>query len=112
HPLASGSGTLLTFAVLWIGRDAVGVCAIPLAICIGELLAIAILFALARRRLGFRLKPSLRRVEPLRRIFSLTRYELLGSLITRVNPLIDQLMASLAGVVGGGTLLRYAGDVA
>jgi putative peptidoglycan lipid II flippase len=40
------------------------------------------------------------------------RLELTGSLITRVNPVIDQLMSGLAGVVGGGTLVRYATDVA
>ncbi len=40
------------------------------------------------------------------------RLEVAGSVVTRINPVIDQLMAGLAGVVGGGTLLRYAGDVA
>ena len=40
------------------------------------------------------------------------RLEITGSMITRINPVIDQLMAGLAGVVGGGTLLRYASDVA
>ena len=112
HPLASGLGMLLTLALIRAGRDVAGVLVIPLALCAGELLAVALLLALARRRLGFRLRPRLRRVEPLRRISALARYELLGSVITRVNPLIDQLMAGLAGVVGGGTLLRYAGDVA
>ncbi|HEX3343258.1 MAG TPA: lipid II flippase MurJ, partial [Polyangiaceae bacterium] len=32
--------------------------------------------------------------------------------VTRVNPVVDQLMATLAGVVGGGTLLKLSGDVA
>jgi putative peptidoglycan lipid II flippase len=35
-----------------------------------------------------------------------------GSAVTRVNPVVDQLMATLAGVVGGGTLLKLSGDVA
>jgi putative peptidoglycan lipid II flippase len=67
---------------------------------------------LTRRALGTGLAPTLARSEPVRRIFSLVRLEVAGSLITRVNPVVDQLMAGLAGVVGGGTLLRYAGDVA
>jgi putative peptidoglycan lipid II flippase len=42
----------------------------------------------------------------------LVRLEVFGSLITRINPVVDQLMAGIAGVIGGGTLLRYATDVA
>ncbi len=112
HPLASGVGMALTWAVLYAGRRAMGVRSIPLAMLMGELLAIALLLAIARRRLGLRIVPSLERSEPVRRIFGLTRLEVAGSLITRINPLIDQLMAGLAGVIGGGTLVKYAGDVA
>jgi putative peptidoglycan lipid II flippase len=42
----------------------------------------------------------------------LVRLEVTGSLITRINPVIDQWMSGMAGVAGGGTLLRYASDVA
>jgi putative peptidoglycan lipid II flippase len=35
-----------------------------------------------------------------------------GGAVTRVNPVVDQLMAGLSGVVGAGTMLRYSGDVA
>ena len=112
HPVASGSGMVVTWAVLLAGRGTLGVRSIPVALAMGELLAILLLIAFVRRRLGLQIAPNLRRSEPIRRIFSLTRSELTGSLITRVNPLIDQLMAGLAGVVGGGTLVRYAADVA
>ncbi len=78
----------------------------------GELVAIAILSTLVSRGLRLRVVPNLQRPEPVRRIFSLVGSETAGSLITRINPLIDQLMASFAGVVGGGTLVRYANDVA
>ena len=35
-----------------------------------------------------------------------------GGAVTRINPVVDQLMAGITAVVGGGTILRYAGDVA
>ncbi len=111
HPVGSGLGTALAFVVLYAGRS-VGVRIVPLGLLAGELLAIAILASLARRRLGARVAPSLARPEEVRRIFSLVRLEVTGSVITRINPVIDQLMAGLAAVVGGGTLLRYANDVA
>lgn len=111
-PLGSGAGMGLTWVILFAGRGLLGVRVVPLALLAGELLAIVILGALTSRGLGFRPKPNLQRSEPIRRIFGLVRLELTGSLITRVNPVIDQLMAGLAGVVGGGTLVRYATDVA
>jgi putative peptidoglycan lipid II flippase len=112
HPIASGLGMGLTWVVLVVGRGTLGVRSVPLGMLAGEVLAIAILASITRRRLGAPLVPTLARTEPVRRIFRLTRLEVAGSLITRVNPLIDQLMAGLTGVVGGGTLVRYAGDVA
>jgi putative peptidoglycan lipid II flippase len=111
HPIGSGLGTALTFAILYAGRS-MGVRVVPVGLLAGELLAIAVLWGLTRRRLRLTIAPTLARPEEVRRIFSLVRLEVAGSLITRINPVIDQLMAGLAGVVGGGTLLRYAGDVA
>jgi putative peptidoglycan lipid II flippase len=111
HPIGSGLGTALTFAVLYAGRS-LGVRAVPLGLLAGELLAVAALWMLMKRRLHLSVAPNLARPEELRRIFSLVGLEVAGSVITRINPVIDQLMAGLAGVVGGGTLLRYAGDVA
>ncbi|HXX66765.1 MAG TPA: lipid II flippase MurJ [Polyangiaceae bacterium] len=112
HPIGSGLGMGLTWIVLFMGRRALGVRVVPVAMLTGEVLAIVVLRALTVRVLGLRLSPTLERSEPMRRILTLVRLELTGSLITRVNPLIDQLMAGLAGVIGGGTLLRYASDVA
>ncbi len=112
HPVASGLGMCLTWTVLALGRQTLGVRSIPLAMSSGEVLAIVILWALSRVRLELRIKPTLARTEPVRRIFALTRLEVTGSLITRINPVIDQLMAGMTGVVGGGTLIRYAADVA
>jgi putative peptidoglycan lipid II flippase len=111
HPIGSGLGMGVTWAVLYTWRSA-GVRIVPFGLVAGEIVAVVVLSSLTRLVLGARLAPSLARPEPVRRIFSLVRLEVAGSLITRINPVIDQLMAGLAGVVGGGTLLRYAGDVA
>jgi putative peptidoglycan lipid II flippase len=111
HPIGSGLGMGVTFAVLYAWRG-LGVRVVPVGLLAGEMVAVSVLTILTWRALGKHLAPSLARPEPVRRIFSLVRLEVAGSLITRINPVIDQLMAGLAGVVGGGTLLRYAGDVA
>jgi putative peptidoglycan lipid II flippase len=111
HPVGSGLGMAVTWGVLYTWRD-LGVRIVPFGLVAGEIVAVVVLSTLTRRVLGTRLAPNLDRPEPVRRIFSLVRLEVAGSLITRINPVIDQLMAGLAGVLGGGTLLRYAGDVA
>lgn len=112
HPIGSGIGAVATWTILVFGRHALGVVSIPLALLAGEIVAIVVLSSLARRLLGHRIVPSLERSEPIRRIVALVRLEVVGTLITRINPVIDQLMAGLAAVVGGGTLVRYASDVA
>lgn len=113
HPVAGGMATCVTIPLLYFGRHGFGVCIVPIALAAGEIVAIAVLrFGFCARGLGLRIRPTLERPEPVRRIFSLVRLEAAGQVITRVNPVIDQLMSRMAGVVGGGTLLRYATDVA
>ncbi|MGA2448526.1 MAG: lipid II flippase MurJ [Polyangiaceae bacterium] len=112
HPVASGTGMALTLAAIRWGRVALGIRAIPFGMATGEFVAIGLLSLIAARDLGMRIVPTLERPEPVRRILRLVRLEVTGSLITRINPIIDQLMSGLAGVVGGGTLVRYASDVA
>jgi putative peptidoglycan lipid II flippase len=111
HPIGSGLGMVVTWGMLACAHRTLGVRAIPVAMFAGELVAIGILHALTR---GLRLEiiPSLKRSEPVGRILSLVRLEATGTVITRINPMVDQVMAGLAGVVGGGTLVRYASDVA
>jgi putative peptidoglycan lipid II flippase len=46
------------------------------------------------------------------RFARLVSAEVGGGAVTRVNPVVDQFMAGLSVVVGGGTLLRYSNDVA
>jgi putative peptidoglycan lipid II flippase len=55
---------------------------------------------------------SFERSAPVREFARLTLASVGGGAVVRVNPVIDQLMAGFAGVVGGGTLLRYSSDVA
>ena len=111
QPIGSGLGMAVTWGMLACTHRGLGVRAIPVALFGGELVAIAILHTLTRR-LQIAIVPSLKRSEPVRRILSLVRLEATGTVITRINPMVDQLMAGLAAVVGGGTLVRYAGDVA
>lgn len=112
HPVASGTGTGVSLVLLFAAKSAIGVRAVPVAMLAGEVVAIAILWTLARSAERLRLRVSLDRPEPVRRMFSLLRFEAAGQIVTRINPFIDQLTAGLAAVVGGGTILRYAGDVA
>jgi putative peptidoglycan lipid II flippase len=111
HPIASGLGMLVTWGLLAWGQRAFGVRAIPAAMLAGEIVAIGVLRRLTRG-LQLEVVPNLKRSAPVRKILSLVRLETTGTIITRINPMVDQLMAGLAGVVGGGTLIRYASDVA
>jgi putative peptidoglycan lipid II flippase len=112
HPIASGLGMGLTIGLVGVGRGALGVRVIPLAVLLGEGFAVLVLSTIAKRAMGAWVRPHLARPPPVLRIWRLVRMEVTGSLITRINPVIDQLTAGLAAVLGGGTLLRYATDVA
>ena len=111
-PVCSGVGMALTLSVLYASRHAFGVVAIPCALVAGDAITITLLAWVTARALGVRPRPRLRLLEPVRRILRLVRLEVAGSLVTRINPVVDQLVAGLAAVVGGGTILRYATDVA
>ncbi len=111
YPVAGGFGFLLAIGVIAVERRALGIASVPLGLLAGELLAIAILTPLARQSADVRLRLSLGRPEPVRRFFRLAVADVSGATITRLNPVIDQLVATTTGVVGGGTILRYATDV-
>jgi putative peptidoglycan lipid II flippase len=91
-------------------RARAGVASIPIGQLLGELIAIASAWVLGRRFVP--MSPSLEVPEPMKRFVRLIASEVSGGAVTRINPVVDQLMAGMANVEGGGTLLRYSGDVA
>jgi putative peptidoglycan lipid II flippase len=109
-PVASAAGTLLTLAVVFLGRGA-GVGIVPAATLAGELLAATVLAWVVHGLLRIPLRPSLARPEPVRRFARLAAPEVGGGALTRINPAVDQMVCGLAGVVGGGTMLRFSGDL-
>lgn len=112
HPVASGVGIAAALTVVAVGRGALGIRVLPLAWLLQEILAAVIAGTIASMDLEARLAPTLARSETLERFFRLALSEVVGGAITRLNPVVDQAIAGLSSVVGGGTLLRYAFDVA
>ncbi len=112
QPVASALGMVANIGFIAFARGSQGVLAIPIGAVLGEVCALAVLVFVAVGLLKMRFVPTLERPEPVRRFSKLVASEVGGSAVTRVNPVVDQLMAGLAGVVGGGTMLRYTGDVA
>jgi len=110
-PVAGAVGAVVTLGVIGLGRGVLSMTAVPCGSLAGEIAAAWVLAASARAA-GIAIRPTLARPEPVRRIARLVASEVGGSAVTRVNPVVDQLMATLAGVVGGGTLLKLSGDVA
>ncbi len=109
QPILSAVGVLITLGTIYGMRQSAGVAAVPVGQLGGELTTIALTWLFARKALDIKL--SLTVTEPLRRFVRLIAAEVSGGAVTRVNPVVDQLMAGMANVQGGGTLLRYSGDV-
>jgi putative peptidoglycan lipid II flippase len=110
-PIASALGAVVCIAVIAWGHGALSVISVPCGSLAGEVIAVAVL-ATAARTARVRIAPTFARPEPVRRIASLVASEVGGSAVVRVNPVVDQLVATLLGVVGGGTLLKLSSDVA
>jgi len=110
-PVAAAAGAVVTIGVIAIARGWISMIAVPCGSLCGELAAAWVLFA-STRGAGIAIRPNFTRPEPVRRIARLVASEVGGSAVTRINPVVDQLMAALAAVAGGGTLLKLSGDVA
>src|SRR5262249_13614402 len=89
-----------------------GVIIVPVGLAAGEAFAGAMCAWTVVRGLGYRVAPNLDRPPALRELARLLAAEVGGAAISRVNPVIDQPVAGLSPIVGAGTLLRYANDVA
>jgi putative peptidoglycan lipid II flippase len=109
-PIASAAGAVTTIAVIAALRHVLSVVAVPCGSLAGELAAIGVLAASARAG-GMAIAPTFARPEPVQRIARLVASEVGGGAVTRLNPVVDQLLAGLVGIVGGGTLLKLSGDV-
>jgi putative peptidoglycan lipid II flippase len=112
HPVASGFGIVVAIGAIAAFRHTLGVRVLPIAWLAQEIVSGAIAASAAMALVGARLTPTLARPEAVPRFFGLVASEVVGSAITRINPVVDQLMAGLSSLTGGGTLLRYVFDVA
>ncbi len=112
QPIASFMGMLVNVTILAVSHDRAGIAFVPVASLVGELIAASVLAFFAIERLGLRVELCLDRPPAFRTFARLASSEVGGGAVTRINPVVDQLMAGLTAVVGGGTMLRYSGDVA
>jgi putative peptidoglycan lipid II flippase len=111
-PIASGLGMTASLLLLATLHRQLGIVIVPVGSLAAEVVATLVLAWIAIRKAKLPLVLSLVRSEPVMRFWKLVAAAVAGATITRINPMIDQLMARLSDVVGGGTLLRLAGDVA
>ena len=112
QPIASAMGIVLNLGLVYGMRTRLGVVAIPAGTLASEIMAASILAIVAIRGAKIRISLTLSRPPAVRRFARLVAAEVGGGAVTRINPIIDQFMAGLARINGGGTLLRYSGDVA
>jgi putative peptidoglycan lipid II flippase len=112
QPIASCVGMLTNLSVLALWHARTGIVLVPVGALAGELVASAVLVVYALRATDTRIRLCLDRPPALLRFAKLVSAEVGGGAVTRVNPVVDQFMAGLSVVVGGGTLLRYSNDVA
>ncbi len=110
HPVAGAASIVMTIGLIAAFQSSAGVVIIPAAALAGEVVSIAVLASITMN-LGLAMPLTFERPEPVRRFARLAASEAGGGALTRINPVVDQLMAGFAGVIGGGTLLRYSGDV-
>jgi putative peptidoglycan lipid II flippase len=111
QPIAGAVGAAVTLTVMATTKGALSIVAIPAGSAAGEAVAVAVLAATVRAA-KIAIHPTFARPEPVVRIARLVAAEVGGNAATRANPVVDQLMASLTAVAGGGTLLKLTGDVA
>jgi putative peptidoglycan lipid II flippase len=112
QPVASCLGMLANIGILATWHARTGIALVPVAALAGEIVASGVLAWYAIAGIGTKIRLCLDRPEALVKFAKLVSAEVGGGAVTRVNPVVDQFMAGLALIVGGGTMLRYSGDVA
>jgi len=112
QPIASFVGMILNISILATTHDSVGMAVVPMASLLGEVLACLVLAGFALKGLNLGIKLCFDRPPAFKAFLKLASSEVGGGAVTRVNPVVDQLMAGVTGVAGGGTMLRNSGDVA
>jgi putative peptidoglycan lipid II flippase len=112
QPIASFAGMLVNVSILATTHARAGIAFVPVASLAGEIVAAAVLATFVVRALDLRVELCFDRPPAIKTFARLASSEVGGGAVTRVNPVVDQLMASVTAVVGGGTMLRYSGDVA
>ncbi len=110
QPVVSGVAMAANLSTIFLLRGTLGVACVPLGMLLGEAVGCAGLYA-ALLRAGVSIRWNFERPVALRDAAKLLVAEVGGSAITRVNPVVDQLMANLFVVAGAGTLLKYSGDL-
>jgi putative peptidoglycan lipid II flippase len=112
QPVATAIGMVVNLGLLALFHDRLGVAVVPIGALASEVVASAILSFYAIKLVGLRIELTFQRPAQLVAFAKLIASEVGGGAVTRINPVVDQLMAGLAAVVGGGTMLRLSGDVA
>lgn len=112
QPIASFCGMVVNVALLATTHRSIGIAFVPFASLAGEVLAAGVLAFYAIQKLGLRVSLGFERSPALLAVARLASSEVGGGAVTRVNPVVDQMMAALTGVLGGVTLLRLSNDVA
>ncbi len=96
HPIAGAASILTTLSIIAGFHHTVGIVVVPAAALAGELVSVALLSYLVRSGLGLPCPLTFERPEPVRRFAKLAASEAGGGALTRVNPVVDQIMAGLA----------------
>ncbi len=111
-PFVTGMGTTLAIVSIFFARARYGIYVVPWAFAMGEALALLLALFEWRRREGRWIVPTLDNHPLVAKFSALAGREAVGATITRINPVIDQVMATSSKVIGGGTILKYALDLA
>ena len=112
QPITSGLGMLVNIVVLVVGQKTCGVVLVPIAALAGEIVISLLLAWYSVRIVGLRIELGFARPKALTDFAKLVIHQVGGGAVTRINPVVDQFMAGLSGIVGAGTMLLYSSEAA